>query len=95
MAGERGSRRFRRTPSTRASADETVQLVHRAVGFDAAAVLGHALAAGQAGFALIALPRVDAIDGQPRFVESLFSHGYFAPASVHFKPVTKLIRSEG
>src|ERR1035441_9743942 len=45
---------------------ETVEFVDRAVGFDARAVLGDALAADQCGFAGVALAGVDAIDGKAR-----------------------------
>ena len=43
-------------------ADDGVQLVHGAVGHDARRVLGHALAADQAGLAAVAEPRVHARD---------------------------------
>ena len=45
-------------------AEEAVQFVHRAVGLDARAVLGDALAADERGLAAVALPRVDAVDGE-------------------------------
>src|ERR1035438_923463 len=54
---------------------ETVEFVDRAVGFDARAVLGDALAADERGFAGVALAGVDAIDGEARLVKRFF-HGY-------------------
>ena len=58
------ARRFAR------QADEAVQLIDRAVGFDAQVVLRQPLAAGEAGLARVAAPRVDAVDGDARLIES-------------------------
>src|SRR6516162_9581488 len=53
---------------------ETVQLVHGAVGFDTRPVFWHALAADEACLSGIAPASVYAIDGETGLVERFFSH---------------------
>ena len=83
---------------------ETVQLVHRAVGFDTHPVLGYALAADEAGLAAVAFARVDAIDGEAGLVKVLRKAAFHcyrpqlahcALAMVHFMPATKFSFGDG
>ena len=75
--------------AARAQAEERVQLVDGAVGVDARAILRDALAADEAGFALVALAGVDAIDGETRLIEGSSLIALLRDA-IHFSPATKV-----
>jgi hypothetical protein len=55
-------------------ADEGVEFVDGAVGFDAEVIFGNALAADQSGVAGITGASIDAVEGNAGFVESGFAH---------------------
>ena len=81
--------------------DKAVQLINRPVRLDPQIVLQQSLAADQTGFACIASPRVDAVDGEPRLVESVGCRSYrvlfdyLARARFHFSPTTTFISGAG
>ena len=74
--------------------DEGVQLVDNAIGFDTGAVFGHPLAARQAGFALVAAARVDALgcDGRRLSVWSLISSIVRSKHSAFWNSVSSELR---
>ena len=53
---------------------ERVQFIDGPVAFDAQIVLGYFLAADETRFTAISHPRVDSVQRDPRFIESLFTH---------------------
>lgn len=57
-------------------ADEGVQFVDGAVGFDAEGVFGDALASGEAGFTGVAALGVDAVQREAGVIEGFFAHAF-------------------
>src|SRR5205085_2849835 len=56
--------------------DESIQLVHRAVGFNAHRILRNSLPAGQRRFAFIAALGIDPVKRDPRVIESFLRHAF-------------------
>ena len=85
------ARRFARQP------DKAVQFIHRAVGLDAQVVFRQTLAAGKAGFAGIAAPRVNTVDRKPGLLEGVHHIfiDYLARARLHFTPATTFSSGDG